>query len=150
MANNSINLATLDFNTIRENLKNHLRSQDIFRDYDFDGSNISVLVDLLAYNTSLEAFYLNMITSESFLDSAQLRSSVISHAKELNYRPRSATSAKATIKLYVEQSDSGALIIPKGTTFTSTYNFKTYTFSTNEVKSYYTVLDESTDTYIFE
>lgn len=150
MANNSINLATLDFNTIRENIRNHLSGQDIFRDYDFDGSNISVLIDLLAYNTSLEAFYLNMLTSESFLDSAQLRSSVISHAKELNYRPRSATSSKATIKLFVEQSNSGTLFIPKGTTFTTTYNFKTYTFSTNEAKSYFAPLDNTTSTYKFE
>src|ERR1044072_8409456 len=98
MANNSINIATLDFETIKANLKAHLKTQPIFKDFDFEGSNIAVLLELLAYNTSLQSFYVNMLASESFLDSAQLRSSVISHAKELNYRPRSAKSSKATIR----------------------------------------------------
>lgn len=150
MANNSINLATLDFDTIKANLKNHLRSQDIFKDYDFEGSNMAVLLDILAYNTSLQAFYTNMLAGESFLDSAQLRSSVVSHAKELNYTPRSAKSAKATVRLKVEQSSGETLTIPKGTSFTSTYNFQTYTFSTSEVKSYYSALNPTTGTYIFE
>lgn len=150
MANNSINLATLDFETIKANLKNHLRGQDIFKDYDFDGSNMSVLLDILAYNTSLNAFYMNQLAGESFLDSAQLRSSVVSHAKELNYRPRSSRSAKATIRLRVEQNNSDTLTIPKGTSFTTTYNFKTYTFTTSEVKSYYTAFNEATQSYVFE
>jgi hypothetical protein len=150
MANNSINIATLDFDTIKANLKSHLKSQAIFKDFDFEGSNIAVLIELLAYNTALQSFYLNMLASESFLDSAQLRSSVISHAKELNYRPRSARSAKGTIKLNVEQNNSSTLTIPKGTTFTATYNFQTYTFSTNEVKVYFTALDPTTGTYKFE
>jgi hypothetical protein len=150
MANTSINLATLDFETIKANLKSHLRNQDIFKDYDFDGSNMSVLLDILAYNTSLQAFYMNQLAGESFLDSAQLRSSVVSHAKELNYRPRSARSAKATIRLRVEQNNSDTLIIPKGTSFTTTYNFQTYTFTTNEIKSYYAPFNEATQSYIFE
>jgi hypothetical protein len=150
MANNSINIATLDFATIKANLKSHLKSQAIFKDFDFEGSNIAVLIELLAYNTALQSFYVNMLASESFLDSAQLRSSVISHAKELNYRPRSARSAKATISLTAEQNNNNTLTIPKGTTFTATYNFQTYTFSTNEIKVYYTDLDETTGTYKFE
>lgn len=150
MANNSLNLASLDFDTIKANLRSHLRSQPIFKDFDFEGSNMSVLIDVLAYNTSLNAFYMNMLTSESFLDSAQLRSSVISHAKELNYRPRSARSAKAVIKLNVEQNNNNTLTIPKGTSFTATYNFQTYTFTTDEVKVYFTTLDETTGTYKFE
>lgn len=149
MANNSLNLATLDFDTIKANLKSHLRSQAIFKDFDFEGSNMAVLVDILAYNTSLNAFYMNMLTGESFLDSAQLRSSVVSHAKELNYRPRSARSAKATIQLEVEQNNNNSLTIPKGTTFTATYNFQTYTFSTDQIKVYFTALDTSTNTYKF-
>src|ERR1700759_1840080 len=99
MANNAITVATLDFETIKANLKNHLKSQAIFKDMDFEGSNIAVLIELLAYNTSLQSYYQNMLASESFLDSAQLRSSIVSHAKELNYRPRSARSAVATIQL---------------------------------------------------
>ena len=150
MANTSINLATLDFENIKANLKNHLRNQDIFKDYDFDGSNMSVLLDILAYNTSLQAFYTNQLAGESFLDSAQLRSSVVSHAKELNYRPRSSRSAKATIRLRVEQNNSDTLTIPKGTSFTTTYNFNTYTFTTNEVKSYYSAFNSATQSYVFE
>jgi hypothetical protein len=149
MANNSLNLASLDFDTIKANLKSHLRSQAIFKDFDFEGSNMAVLVDLLAYNTAMNSFYMNMLTAESFLDSAQLRSSVISHAKELNYRPRSARSAKAVITLEVEQNNNNTLTIPKGTSFTATYNFQTYTFTTDEIKVYFTTLDETTGTYKF-
>jgi hypothetical protein len=149
MANNSLNIATLDFDTIKANLKAHLKSQAIFKDFDFEGSNIAVLIELLSYNTALQSFYVNMLASESFLDSAQLRSSVISHAKELNYRPRSARSAGATIQLTVQQNNNNTLTIPKGTTFTATYNSKSYTFSTDEVRVYYANLDANTNTYIF-
>jgi hypothetical protein len=150
MANNSINLATLDFDTIKANLRAHLKSQPIFKDINFEGSNISVLIDILAYNTSMQSFYVNMLASESFLDSAQLRSSVLSHAKELNYKPRSARSAKATIRLNVEQNNNNSLILPKGTSFTATYNFQTYTFTTNEIRSFYADIDPSTGTYKFD
>jgi hypothetical protein len=150
MANNSIDLSTLDYDTIKANLKNHLRSQQIFKDYDFDGSNISVILGLLAYNTALNAHYMNMLSSESFLDSAQLRSSVVSHAKELNYRPRSARSAKATVRIFAEQNNSNVLTIPKGTTFTATYNFQTFTFATNEIKAYFAAQNSGTGTYIFD
>ena len=149
MANNSITLSTLDFDAIKANLKSHLRSQQIFKDYDFDGSNMSVLLDILAYNTSLNAHYMNMLSSESFLDSAQLRSSVVSHAKELNYRPRSARSAKATVQLTVEQNNNNVLTIPKGTTFTATYNFQTFSFSTDSVKVYFAPFNPTTGTYKF-
>lgn len=148
MANNSLNLASLDFDTIKSNLKAHLRSQAIFKDFDFDGPNMAVLIDLLAYNTSLNAFYMNMVTSESFLDSAQLRSSVVSHAKELNYRPRSARSAKATIQLEVTQNNNNTLTIPKGTSFTATYNFKTYTFTTDQIKVYFANQDNGVYTFV--
>lgn len=150
MANNSLNIATLDFETIKANLKNHLKSQAIFKDWNFEGSNIAVLIELLSYNTALQSFYVNMLASESFLDSAQLRSSVVSRAKELNYRPRSARSAVATISMFVEQNNNNTLIIPKGTTFTATYNFQTYTFSTDEVKVYYADLNQTTGTYQFQ
>lgn len=150
MANNSIALATLDFESIKENLKSHMRSQQIFKDYDFEGSNISAILNVLAYNTALNGHYANMLASESFLDSAQLRSSIVSHAKELNYRPRSARSSKATIKLFVEQNNNSVLTIPKGTTFTALYNFQTFSFSTDSVKVYFAALDPASGTYKFE
>ena len=94
MANTSLNVANVDFHAIKGNLKEYLGAQNIFKDYDFDGSNLSVLLDVLSYNTYMNNFYLNMVAGESFLDSAQLRDSVVSHAKTLNYLPGSYTSSK--------------------------------------------------------
>lgn len=124
----------LDFNTLRTNLRTYLEGQDRFKDYDFDGSNISVLLDILAYNTYQNAFYLNMIGNEMFLDTATLRDSVVSHAKELNYLPRSYTSAAATLQVKINVSNTAAYTetIPQNYKFTSTTSTNTYTFSTAE------------------
>ena len=134
MANSSIVLTQLDFDSYKDSLKTFLKSQDRFKDYDFDGSNLSVLLDVLSYNTYQNAFYLNMISNEMFLDSAKLRDSVISHAKELNYLPRSFRSSSAVIKLVITSSDSAkrSIVIPKGTSFTSRVDDFTYNFSTTE------------------
>jgi hypothetical protein len=133
-ANSSITLSQLDFNEYKNSLKMYLTEQDEFKDYDFEGSNLSVLLDVLAYNTYQNAFYLNMIGSEMFLDSARLRDSVVSHAKELNYLPRSFTSAIAKIQLRITPTDTNknSIVIPKGTSFISRVDDFTYTFSTNE------------------
>lgn len=131
MANTALNLVTLDFDTVKNNLKNFLKSQDVFKDYDFEGSNINVLLDLLAYNTNLNAFYLNMMASEMFLDSAQLRASVVSRAKELNYTPRSYKSSKALVNMQFAQSGLSVLEIPAGTTFTGKNANGSYTFVSN-------------------
>ena len=93
MANSSLILSSLDFDTLKANFKEYLKAQPIFSDYNFDGSNINVLLDVMSYNSYLNAFYLNMVASEMFLDSAQNYDSVISHAKELNYIPRSTKSS---------------------------------------------------------
>ena len=120
MANSSLNLVGLDFNTLKNDFKNFLRSQDTFKDYDFEGSNISVLMDLLAYNSYKNAFYLNMAVSEAFLDSSQLEASVLSHAKELNYVPRSARSSRCKIRVDFQASgDTQPYLIEKGSSFTS-------------------------------
>jgi len=89
MANTNIDLVGLDFSSLKNNLKSFLKNNSQFKDIDYDGANINVLLDILAYNTYLNGFYTNMVASEMFLDSAQLRDSVVSHAKELNYVPRS-------------------------------------------------------------
>jgi hypothetical protein len=136
MANTSIDLVGLDFQTIKTNLKTYLKNNSAFKDVDFEGSNINTLVDLLSYNTYLNSFYTNMVASEMFIDTAQLRDSVISHAKSLNYTPRSFVSATAEIGLTVTPSSPTTnIVIPKGTTFTSRVGSNTYTFSTssNEV-----------------
>jgi len=96
-----IKYTELDFAKIKDNLKTFLKSQDQFKDYDFDGAGISVLLDLLAYNTAYNGFYLNMLASEMFLDSAVLRDSVVSRAKHLGYTPRSVRSNVATIDLEI-------------------------------------------------
>ena len=133
-ANSSIVLTQLDFDSYKDSLKTFLRSQDRFKDYDFDGSNLSVLLDVLSYNTYQNAFYLNMISNEMFLDSAKLRDSVISHAKELNYLPRSFRSSSAVIQLVITSADASkrSIVIPKGTSFTSRVDDFTYNFSTTE------------------
>jgi hypothetical protein len=126
-------ISELDFSTIKEQLKTYLASQSQFADYDYDGSNMSVLLDVLAYNTFQNNFYTNMALGEMFLDSAQLRSSIVSHTKELNYLPRSYRSAQAKVTLSFSPGDSPATItVPKYTKFTTTVNGISYTFSTDE------------------
>lgn len=101
-----LNITDLDFSTIKNNLKTFLKQQNEFTDYDFEGSSLSVLLDLLAYNTHYNAYYLNMVANESFLDTAVLRDSVISHAKTLGYTPYSVTAPKAIVTITVETGNS--------------------------------------------
>lgn len=131
-ANSALITSDLDFDLIRANLAAFLKNQTQFKDYDYDGSNISVLLDLLSYNTHLNSFYTNMAISESFLDSAQIRDSVVSRAKELNYTPRSAKSATAYVNITISPEDSPPTIsIPKGTIFTSRMDNQLFTFTTD-------------------
>lgn len=133
MANTSVNLIGLDFDTLKNNLKSYLKNNTAFKDYNFEGSNMTVLLDILSYNTYLNAFYLNMVASEMFLDSAQLRDSIVSHAKELNYLPRSYSSARALINITVTANASTtSVLLAKGTTFTSRVQDTTYTFTTDQ------------------
>lgn len=139
MANSFLVGTELDFGALRASLKQFLSSQDRFKDYDFDGANLGVLIDLLAYNTHLEAHYLNMVGSESFLDTTRLLDSAYSHAKELNYVPRSTTSSRAVVVLTVDTGTSvpSSVTIPRYFPFTSAYTDstgvrKSYTFSTLE------------------
>jgi hypothetical protein len=129
MANSGKELTSLDFDTIKYNLKQYLKSQAVFTDYDFEGSNINVLLDVLAYNTQLNAFYLNMLGSEMFLDSALLRDSAVSHAKELNYVPRSFRSAQALVNVTLrDTTDNPSVLLPRGTSFTGRNAEKSFTF----------------------
>lgn len=148
MANSSLNLSSLDFDTLKSNFKEFLKSQSAFKDYNFDGSNINVLLDVMSYNSYLNSFYLNMVASEMFLDSAQKMDSVISHAKELNYTPRSAHCAVANVTFTVEASGftSNKLTIPKGTRFTGFNSNGTYTFVTDLSQSFVS----SNNTYLVE
>lgn len=133
MANSSINLVDLDFNSLKSSLKSYLSSQAKFQDYNFDGSNMSVLLDVLAYNTYLNTFYMNMVASEMFLDTAQLRDSIVSHAKELNYVPRSFRSAQANVNISITPSTNvSSVVIPAKTGFTSRVGSNTFNFVTSE------------------
>ena len=99
--NTSLRVAEVDFNSIKNNLKTFLRSQSEFQDFDFDGSGMSILIDLLAYNTHYMGYYLNMVGNEAFLDTAQLRESIISISKLMNYVPRSSQGAATKINIVV-------------------------------------------------
>lgn len=129
----NIDLTSTDISGIVEQLKSYLRTQDRFKDYDFDGSNISVLLNLLGVNTYNYLFYLNMIGNESFLDTALQRDSVVSRAKELNYLPRSPKSATAVIDLTIKSSNTEvtSIVIPKGASFTGRLGSNTFTFTTD-------------------
>lgn len=130
-ANSALVVSDLDFETIRDNLVSFLSSQARFKDYDFEGSNLGVLLDVLAYNTHMNNFYTNMAISEMFLDSAQIRDSVVSRAKELNYTPRSKRSAVAYIDITISPNDTpSSITIPRGTAFTSRIENTIYTFTT--------------------
>ena len=127
-----LNISELDFDTIKNNLKDYFGSQSEFSDHDFGGSAISVMLDVLAYNTYYNAYYVNMLASESFLDSAQLRDSVVSKASMLGYTPQSTTGAKANVQITVSPDDSPATVtVDKFTQFTSTVNGTSYVFCTS-------------------
>ena len=133
-ANTYLNITEVDFSDIKSNLKTYLQSQTQFNDYDFEGSNMSVLLDVLSYNTHYNAFYTNMLANEMFLDTAQQRDSVVSRAKELGYITRSArgSSANVTITFSGISNAISEFALPKNTTFTTSINNRTFTFVTPE------------------
>ena len=134
-----LRIAELEFDQIKQNLKEFLQNQNKFSDYDFEGSAISVLLDILAYNTHYNSYYGNMLLSESFLDSAVKRSSVVSLAKHLGYTPVSVRGSTANIDVKVINPDGlpPSLTIDPFTTFVSTIDGVGYNFLTT--KAYTTV-----------
>lgn len=131
--NSSLNLVDLDFNNLRNSFKTYLKDQPAFKDYDFEGSNIAVLLDLLAVNTFKTAFFTNMAINEGFIDSAQLRNSLFSQCKELNYLPRSIRSAQAKVRIsFTATGDNQPYIIPKGSQLSTLIKSDSYIFSIPE------------------
>ena len=124
-----LQVTELDFDDIKDNLKTFLKAQTKFKDYDFEGSGMNVLLDTLAYNTHYLAFNANMAANEMFLDSAALRSSVVSHAKMLGYEVSSSRSPVAYININVT-TDSGTLTMPAGTSFSASIGSTSYSFVT--------------------
>ena len=123
-----LNVTELDFDTIKGNLKTFLRNQDQFTDYDFEGSGLSNILDLLAYNTHYNAVYANVLANEMFIDSADLRNSIVSHAKHVGYTPQSATSPIAYLDLTVVGATGNTLTAARGTTFQTTIDSVTYNY----------------------
>lgn len=126
-----LRVTELDFEQIKQNLINYLSSQAEFADYNFSGSGLNTIIDLLAYNTHYNAILAHLQSNEMFIDSALKRSSVVSIAKTLGYTPRSVTSSRATVDVNVVPAvsyTSSTLTIPKYTKFTTTNNGETYTF----------------------
>jgi len=128
-ANTNFNITELDFNNIKDSFKNYLKDNGVLQDYNYEGSALSTIIDLLAYNTQYNAYYLNMVANEMFLDTAIQRNSVVSQAKLLNYVPKSALAPSATINLTITNVNDTSLTLPKYTLFLSeavdgiNYNF---------------------------
>ena len=97
-----VNFANLDFDQVKTSLKEYLRANSTFTDYDFEGSNLSSIIDLLAYNTYITSYNANMVSNEVFIDSATLRENVVSLARNIGYLPRSRTASTATISFFVD------------------------------------------------
>ena len=128
------NFTEIDFQKIRESIIEFLKTKDEFKDYNFAGSGVATLIDILAYNTQYNAFYLNMVANEMFLDTATLRDSVVSRAKAIGYRPNSAKSAVARVTVQVDSiagpgpANPANILLPKWSKFTTSVENKTYTF----------------------
>ena len=126
-----LEISQLDFDGIKDNLKTFLSQQDEFTDYNFEGSGMNILLDILAYNTHYLGYNANMLANEMYLDSADQRSSVVSLAKQVGYTPRSSTSSQATIDVVVNNASGASLTMSRGTKFTTTVDGTNYSFVNN-------------------
>ena len=134
----------LDFDQIKTSIKDYIRANSDFTDFDFEGSNFSVLIDTLAYNTYITAFNSNMIVNESFLDSATVRENVVSLARNIGYVPRSRTAAQATVSFSVTTtSNTPTLTLQAGLVCVGTSDNSSYVFSIPETIT--TVTTQETD-----
>jgi hypothetical protein len=129
----NINITDLDFEDVESSLKEYLKGQTTLKDYNFEGSNLATLIDLLAYSAHTSAFNANMVASEMFLDTAQIRKNVVSRAKELGYTPSSRTAAKAKFDLTVTSPRVGGVVpssltINRGHEFTTVFDGTSFTF----------------------
>lgn len=125
----NLKLDGLDYQSIKSNFKEFLKAQDKFKDYNFDASGLSVLLDVLSYNTYYNSFYVNMVANEAFLSTAQRRNSVVAAARSLNYTPRSTTSSKLVANLTVTPVGTPAsVLIPRYTSFSAATAAGTFTY----------------------
>ena len=130
-----VNFTNLDFDQIKSSIKEYLRSNSNFTDYDFEGSSLSVIIDTLAYNTYISSYNANMVSNEVFIDGATLRENVVSLARNIGYVPRSRTAARANISFFVDTTELTTnpitLTLKKGVVSTSTASFggESYVFT---------------------
>lgn len=135
---NFLNTAGLSFNDIKYNFINYLKSQSEFSDYNLEGSNITVLLDILAYNTSQQGFYNTMVANEMFIDRASKRSSIVSLAKLVGYTPNTKRAAKAKVLVTVTpDSLPASKVLERGSVFTGSINNNDYSFTNTEAYSFY-------------
>ena len=127
-----LRVTELDFDNIKDNLKTFLKAQTEFKDYDFEGSGMNILLDTLAYNTHYLGFNANMVANEMYLDSADIRKNVVSLAKMLGYTPSSAKSSIADVDITLNNATGSTVTMNKGTSFTSSIDNTTYQFVTNQ------------------
>ena len=130
-----LEISQLDFDGIKDNLKTFLSQQDEFTDYDFEGSGMNILLDVLAYNTHYIGYNANMLANEMYLDSADQRASVVSLAKQVGYTPKSATASQATIDVLVNNATGASITMSRGTKFTTTVDDTSYSFVANAAVS---------------
>ena len=132
MAQHKLEISELDFDAIKANLKTFLQSQTQFQDYDFEGSSLSILLDVLSYNTHYMSYIANMSTNEMYLDSADIRKNIVSLAKMLGYTPTSPRAPRASIDVVINNATGSSVTMQKGTVFTSTVDSVDYQYVTNE------------------
>ena len=148
-ANTNTQVVNLDFDTLKRSFITYLQGQSTFKDYNFEGSGMSVLLDVLSYNTQYNAYYLNMVANEMFLDSATQRSSVVSQAKVLNYTPKSAIAPTATVNVIVNNVGVSSLTLPAYLNFgSSAINGVNYTFVNPDSYTVNTVNNTATFTNV--
>ena len=152
-----VNYANLDFDQIKTSIKDYIRSNSNFTDYDFEGSNLSTLIDVLAYNTYITSYNANMVTNEVFIDSATLRENVVSLARNVGYVPRSRKASRAKISFFVDTSAyvnaPASIILKKGVVATTDpFGDQSYSFSIPEDITAPVVnnIAEFTDVVIYE
>ena len=131
MANSKLEVSALDFDDIKQNLKTFMSQQSQFSDYNFEGSGMAVLMDILAYNTHYLAFNANMLANEMFIDSADTRKNLVSLAKMLNYTPKSCRAPQATIDILLNNASGASVTLDRGTSFSTTISGNSYKFVTN-------------------
>ena len=132
MSQHKLQISELDFDKIKANLKTFLQSQTQFQDYDFDGSSLSILLDVLSYNTHYLSYIANMSTNELYLDSADIRNNIVSLAKMLGYTPSSPRAPRASIDIKLNDATGSSVTMQKGTVFSTTVDELEYQYVTNE------------------